>query len=206
MYTYGYTYCSGAKLGAASAPGASQALNPSTSAGNNWVTTDAQQPPERAPTAQAGPELRRPRAFSSAHNPKVAGSNPAPAIEEAPGNPGVFSWTAPVRGPGRGAKGCNLEKKLLKNTREDPHLRHRDRPSETGRSQRSRASRADSTPRRSKRFAGSRRRSRLTWSWASSTRSPSWATAPVSTHVRPTWSQSAEIHAGTVASAQRSLG
>jgi hypothetical protein len=50
----------------------------------DWVTTDAQRPPERAPTARGGPELRGPRALSSAHNPKVAGSNPAPAIGESP--------------------------------------------------------------------------------------------------------------------------
>jgi hypothetical protein len=42
----------------------------------DWVTTDAQRPPERAPTAGGGPEFRGPRALSSAHNPKVAGSNP----------------------------------------------------------------------------------------------------------------------------------
>src|SRR5208337_5482862 len=27
-----------------------------------------------------------------AHNPKVAGSNPAPAMEKGPGNQGLFSW------------------------------------------------------------------------------------------------------------------
>ena len=63
----------------------------------DWVTTDAQRPPERAPTARAGRELRRPRAFSTAHNPKVAGSNPAAAIREAPGKSGVFLFVGEAR-------------------------------------------------------------------------------------------------------------
>jgi hypothetical protein len=37
-------------------------------------------------------------AVHRAHNPKVAGSNPAPAIEEAPGNPGVFCRHGDLRG------------------------------------------------------------------------------------------------------------
>ena len=32
-----------------------------------------------------------------AHNPKVAGSNPAPAIEKSPANAGLFSWFSCLR-------------------------------------------------------------------------------------------------------------
>jgi hypothetical protein len=38
-----------------------------------------------------------------AHNPKVAGSNPAPAMKEKPRSGGVFSWGGKVRGAGQGS-------------------------------------------------------------------------------------------------------
>jgi hypothetical protein len=63
----------------------------------DWVTTDAQRLPERAPTARGGPELRGPRTLSSAHNPKVAGSNPAPAIGKAPQIAGFFRGSSRSR-------------------------------------------------------------------------------------------------------------
>src|SRR5450755_2066298 len=86
----------------------------------DWVTTDAQRPPERAPTARGGPELRGPRALSSAHNPKVAGSNPAPAMRESPANGGLFCGRVPSTARSTARFRTNFESQASKSRAHKP--------------------------------------------------------------------------------------